>query len=438
MKSGLCILLFAGVTLAPGLRAQSTVQVASVEQAIQLAKEHNPDAHVYEWNSRIAEQELKACRSQFIPTVSAGFSGQQNLELPVTLLPGEIFGMPGQTIEARFGKEFNYSAGITASETLLDFQTIFAVKQAKVNVTASETNTAVYLQKLAEQTTLFYYRTILTRELIGVQEEDLKAAGQLLSLTEEKFNSGLADQYAVNLARINHNRIRMSLLSNRNLYEECMTQFRVLLGVRQDEVLELNENIDLKKFAFPAGESPLQPDLQPYYYQLMVQQADYSVWQARSSYYPRLTINGYFGKQQFQDDFRLSVAGDEWSDKSYWSVNLVVPVFNGMVSHHKIKSAKLARLQAEETFRREQENSVAQDKLLLTEYRNSSLSAETAKESYLLAADNFRLAGQKYEQEVMSLDNYLRVFEDYLSATAVYLNSLSTACTFYATILSRE
>ncbi|MEM6525850.1 MAG: hypothetical protein AAF693_18770, partial [Bacteroidota bacterium] len=63
--------------------------------------------------------------------------------------------------------------------------------------------------------------------------------------------------------------------------------------------------------------------------------------------------------------------------------------------------------------------------------------ASLAKDNFQLYEENQRLTYKKYEEGLVSLDAYLRVFEDYVKAENTFLNNLSKVYSLYSQIIPR-
>ena len=82
-------------------------------------------------------------------------------------------------------------------------------------------------------------------------------------------------------------------------------------------------------------------------------------------------------------------------------------------------------------------NATLDDQQLIADYNISLEYAIFNLETYQLSDENQAMSYQKYEEGLISLDNYLRVFEDYIKAENAYLNSMSKVYTYYSQILPR-
>ena len=146
----------------------------------------------------------------------------------------------------------------------------------------------------------------------------------------------------------------------------------------------------------------------------------------------------YVGEQQFRNDFGLSFGKRAWSGYRYIGVDLTVPLFTGFTNTNRYKSMltqqRVAQLQYEEA----RLQSETADSVLLKNYGHYAQMAKTSRSTFQLYGSNLRLSEQKFKEGVISMEPYLRAFQDYLAAENNYLNNLSQLLQAKATILSRQ
>jgi outer membrane protein TolC len=429
------ILLFLFLTGDRG-SAQS-VFLNTVHDAIEYAFKHNPDLEIYKLNKSKAEYDYKSVKNYRWPTISASFSGVNNISLPVTKIPGEIFGQQGKTIEAEFGQQYDYVTGINISKNILDFQSKFTAKVAKVNVEIAEANKDAYKQKLAEQIALYYYTAIITNKALKVQETDYKTADDVIKIVDQKFDQGIVDQITVNLARMNKFSIKQNIDTYRIILEQCNSNLKILFGVDSETDIVFNEKLKSDESIIPSIDF-IAPDKSLEVLKLQLKQADYKVSQQRSNWYPKLSLNKYFGAQQYRDNFGISFDNNDWSKTSYISLNISIPIFTGFATKNKINSALIEYDISQNTLKQEMLKSKIEDESIRKEFNHSKEAVDAAKDSYLLAKVNADLQFQKFEQGIVSLDKYLDFFDDYLKTEVTYLNLLSDSYNYYSKMLARN
>nr|WP_293294499.1 TolC family protein [Allomuricauda sp.] len=431
------VLNLALVTFAHSQEINDTILLHSIGEAMEYAREHNIEKVIYEYQRGKVKTEHQLSKSYLLPTVTGSFSAQNNLKLATTPVPGELVGQPGELVNVQFGQDYNYNVGITVSQTVLDWQKKMKARTTKVGRDIAEVQLDLFEEKLTEQIALHYYTALIAKRALQLNQKDLEIADSIRILTKEKFDEGLIDKSLLNHASINLNAIEQSLFSNQSTLEESLHQLKSLLGISASYALLLGEDYDYSNQAFSIpNELTKDKNLTVLEYQL--EQSRLKIKDEKSAYYPKLTFNAYFGQQQFQDDFTLSLDGEAWRDYSYLGLNLNVPIFTGLANRSKTKISKIEHDIAQKNLEHEIQQSALRDDLLFREYELSLYTTTSTYDSFMLYSNNLEMAFQKYQQGIMSLDSYFQVFEDYLRAENNYLNALSNVYTYYSTILSRE
>ena len=157
----------------------------------------------------------------------------------------------------------------------------------------------------------------------------------------------------------------------------------------------------------------------------------------KAAFLPKLTATGYFGFQQFDNDFQMSFAKNAWSDYQYIGLGLNWPLFTGFANSNKMKSISTQKRIAEQNYQSAKEQSNINDSLLLDNYTSFNNMTSAAENSFYLYGKNLELSLQKFREGLISIDAYLKTFQDYLAAENVYLNNLSNLLTTKAAIEAR-
>jgi len=409
---------------------------SNVDEIITVALDKNQDLNTYLLQQQKSVIEYKKERNYILPTISGTLSYQNNLALSSTVIPGDAFGQPGETIETQIGEKYNYNAGINLSKTIMDKEARMKAKISEVSTRISQAETEVFKQLLIEQTAFYYYSVLVSKRAVVISKEDLIISDSINKLTINKYNEGLISLSERNQATINRNNVQQSLLSNENIYYQSLTNLKQLLGVGYNYNIELTEDItmfDTNSFSNPV----LNADKNLEVSMLHKEQSELAIKKEKQAYLPKLSLNGYFGKQQWNEHSGFD-SNNDWSNYSFININASIPIFEGFSKKNKLKIAKLDNEIAIQNFQIEQTNATTNDLQLLDEYERNKISLKITHENYKLTKENTDLALLRYEQGLLSLDAYFKLYDDYLSAENVYLNSLSTVFTQYSTILSRQ
>ncbi len=414
-----------------------SMEINSLEEAIALGMERNLTLAVNDLQLKKAEMEVKLAKSNKLPEISGTFSGQKNIELATTLVPGELFGQPGETVATQFGQEYQYNAGISINKSLFDPGNKLQVKTKKQDVAIQNTDNALYKQSLVNQISYSYYAFLIADEAVRLAETDLGVADSILKISESKFAEGFLDLGALNRSKINRNRVLQSLDEALLVYDDSRHNLNIALGIDDKTELQLNETLSLNSLEIQEGDT-LSQNLDLLLYEQYDKRASLNLKQQRAEYLPKFSVNSYIGSQLFQDDFDFSINNADWTPLRYVSLNVSLPIFNGFSIRRKVKIAKIEAEVAELNHKQAQQNLEQEDALLL---KNRDLTASIALsnlKNFQLQKEISDLELSKFNEGIVGLETYLNAFEDYLDAKNAYLNALTRYYQYDAKVYSRS
>ena len=419
-KSALIVALM--LILAGGAKAQYSFY--SLDSVWKFALSQNSDYQIRLLQVEQARQDRRAAQSFLFPTVSAGAGGQDNIDLSVTPVPGELVGQPGETVNLKFGKRYNYTAGLTVDYNVLNWQKIYRSKMAQTNLELMQANRAYYRQDLKEQLGQLYYAALTALKATVIGEHDLAIADTLLQSSEDRFREGTIDALELNQAKINRNTIAQQLETSRQYRDECRSNLKILMGLQASDELMLGESIQAETTsgALPGLVSNTS------YTHIFKLQKDYATIEAKkagSVFLPDLQLKGYWGASQFHDELAFSFKSGDWQANSYVGLSVSIPIFNGLANRSNYRSAKLEQEIAVQNYANEIRKADINDQLLYRQIMSNREIARSGESTFNLSAQNLKLAASKYDEGLISMDAYLKVFDDYLAAESSYLNSLS-------------
>ena len=107
----------------------------SIQQALAYAKANNVQVKNALLNVQAQNETNREITAAALPNITGTGNLMNYLELPVSLLPGEIFGQPaGSYIPVRFGTKYNSTVGIQLQQTLFDGQVFVGLQARKTSV----------------------------------------------------------------------------------------------------------------------------------------------------------------------------------------------------------------------------------------------------------------------------------------------------------------
>ena len=419
------------------LRAQGGGQApvfSSFKSLWDRVRVDNPSQQIYALNTRKAGIDRRTATSELLPNLAAGATGQDNLFLPVTPVPGELVGRPGTTYYVQFGKHYTYSAGFSANQPIFNWTSVFDVKIAAGNVLLNRAQAAYFEQTLKEQAAHYYYAFLVSKASLGVAREDEILADSLVALAQSRLDQGLSDASVLNQARINAEEVRVNLGQSRQLFDQAVDNLRGLLGWGPGDSLFISDTLLLREEP-QVWNITLGPDKNLEVYRRQLQTADLERRQRVAAFFPTLSFNGYYGFQQFQDDWGLAGA---WNNYSYIGLSLNVPLFTGFANTSRWKSAGLSEKISALQYDNARIQSALNDDLLQRQYADYLAMTRASRKGFLLYGENLELSRQKFSEGLMAMDAYLKIFQDYLNAENTYLNNISNLLSTQASILARN
>jgi outer membrane protein TolC len=433
--------LFLAISLLSLNRASAQITFHSLSEVWTAALKDNPTQHIYQLKAAQLTDEYHASQAFLLPQIGGAFSGQDNLKLNVTPVPGELINQPGKTLYVTFGKHYIYNAGINATENLFNWQFVFQSNIARENITLNSLQQRAYQQNLKASAAQYYFSGLIAAAALRIADHDLRLADSIFSTLRDRYTQGLVDLGAVHSAEINVNNVKQNILQSSQLYQQAIQNLKILTGCAAGSTISLDEQLSIDT---PPGETDSATNLFPgpdrnlSIYSSNVRLAELQGKFEKAAFYPTLSVSGFVGSQQFRDDFGLTFNEGAWNDYRYVQLNLNLPIFTGFYNRNKYRSAQaLAHINAEQ-YRNAVEEGKINDSLLVTTYDNYRLLAAASGRNLILYRENVDLSRQRFVEGLISVDAWQKTFEDYLHAENTHLNNLSSLFSAMSSIISRN
>ena len=412
----------------------SQVKIDKLEDLWKIALQNNPNQRVYGLKREQLGYDYKTSESFYYPQASLGFTGQDNLIQSVTPVPGIIFNKPG-TVYLQFGKHYTYGSGLTVTKDLFDWQAMLQSKIAKENIELNNDQQAAYTQTLKTQVGQYYFSALVAKAAVMIAEKDLAVSDSIYTAIKQKFDEGLTDASAVNQALINKNAIQQNILQSNQLLNQAVANVKILAGLPAKTAIDFGE-VAIEKEAEKVGNT-LGEDKTLLPYKASIDISLLQQKEQKAAFLPKLTATGYFGFQEYRDRFEMSFAKNAWTDYQYLGLGLNWPLFTGFANSNKLKSSAVQKKIAEQNYEAAKEQSTTNDFLLIQNLDSYKELVLSSKSSFDLYRKNLELSRQKFKEGLISIDVYLKTFQDYLTAENTYLSNLSNLLTTKASIEAR-
>lgn len=435
-----CLIVFLIFNLQLAVVAQQkvdTIRIDNLDMLWKLAIENNSSQKIYQLKNQQAKADYNTSRSYLLPQISGSFSGQDNIKLASTAVPGELLGQPNTTQYLQFGKQFVYNTGVSISKSLFDWQAKAQSNIAKENIALNTAQQVANEQNLKTQIAQSYYTLLVADKAIEISENDLQISDSILLITQQKFQQGLVDAIAVYQAIVNSNNILLSIAQSKELYKSALANIKILAGMAENTLIYV-KTIDKIESLYMSDIKTVDQDKNVLVYSHNIEIQKWQHEMSKAAFLPKFSINSYWGYQQFRDNFGMDFKSNSWKDYRYIALNMSVPIFTGFANKNKLKSNNIQTEIVNQQYIAAVEQSKINDESLQETIDNYLFITNTSKKSFELYGKNLQLNHQKFKEGLISIDIYYKAFDEYLKSENTYLNNLSTLLYNQAIVNSRK
>lgn len=410
----------------------------TLQECVSHALENNISIKQTQLDALIAEENITTAKANFLPTVSGSASQNYNF--------GSFIGNDGSRIsrDSR-GNSFGVNTGITIFN---GFKNINLYKQSKLGLKTSQLQLDILKDNISLNVVNAYLNILLNKEALKLAKEQVTISQKSLDQVQGFVDAGVrakADllvsqsQLAADSERLVNaqNSVVLSLLSLSQLLQVSKDDFDVenLLIDLTNTVLTYNSTNEILSYALTN-----RPEIKNA--ELNVENAEFNIAIAKSSYYPTLTFGAGLGTSyqhiQGQDDvipiFDNAGTLTELRSNGFakqlennlgynFGFSLSVPIFSGFrndanVNRSKINKERsnLALEQEKQTLTSNIEQAYADAKASLKQYEASKISMTAQEEA-------FKNEQEKYDLGVSTSFELEQVRNRLINAQSSFLNA---------------
>ncbi len=412
-------LLFAGFLM----NAQERL---SLKDAINYALENKADAKKARLSVENSEHQIAEVRSRALPQINATGNLMYNAILQEMAMPGEIVGMPGQTLLVAFGQKWTAIGGVSLTQNLFDYSVFTGLKAAKTTREFYQVNEQLTQEQVIEAVAKSYYQYFITRQKLQTVEQTLDNTVKVQNSVQGLFDNGLAkkvDLDRIKVTVVNLNSTKKQLENAVKLQENSL---KFLIGMQIDNPVILEEEtIEVVPVLLDT------PDVkQLTQYQLLETQKkllEYNKESFVAGYYPTLSLYGNYNYQGLGDTLpfgKTPADGVYWTDYASIGLNLNIPIFTGFSTRSKVRQAQ-NQLDVLEADMKEAELALNFSfENAKTQISNSIITIESQRENVTLAQEVLDNTQNNYINGLASLTDLLEAENALADAKNNYSNAL--------------
>jgi outer membrane protein TolC len=389
MKKTLLILLFSIANIS--LAQQVDQRAFSLEDALNFAYENNTQMINADRDVQAAYAQKWATIASGLPQISAAGSYQDQIKLPVSLLPAEIFGgEAGTYIPVTFGQKMNMSASATLNQKIFDGSYIVGVQAIKTYIDISGNALKKTRQEVKKAVVSAYGNVLLLNESAAIVTKNISNLKENVEEARQLFNQGFVEEEQLEQLQITLSNLESQERNVKRLQSISIQLFNILLGLPLSHQTELLDDLEsLAAQNILTAKDPIDFEISKNVdYQIAVnmkEQKRLELKLERSKYLPTLNAFVNYSTNAFGNEFNFFSSEQNWFDASVFGLNLNVPIFSSFMKRAYTKKARIA-------FDQSQSNLKEAEKKIQLQFEQSKSQFQLAAENYQTSKENLSLA----------------------------------------------
>ncbi|MDP2498846.1 MAG: TolC family protein [Candidatus Palauibacterales bacterium] len=316
---------------------QGTLRL-SVEDAVRRAVTENEQVLMARADAARTRGIVKETRAQSLPDLRLNMGYTRNLQSPVI-----FFNQGGQTQQIQIGDQNEMAASLSFEQPLIDFSLGPARRAARLSQSATAAQVEAARTDVALSTRSTYYRVLLDRELVRVQEQALEQAQARLKQVRSFYEAGTGSEFDVLTAQVEVDNIRPQLIQARNRLELNRNRLKRVVGVPLEREVALTDSLSRPpESEVPPLDSAVEvarqnrADLESQRVRVNLQEANVDAQEGEAL--PALSLSASFSRRASSAD--IIPPERDFSQTAGASLNVSLPLFDGMARAGRVQQAK--------------------------------------------------------------------------------------------------
>lgn len=336
-------LLMAVALMASGIAFSQSTQVITLSEAINYALEHKAEAQKARLDVLRGEAQIAEVKANAYPHVNVTSSTSYNPLLQETVLPGEMFGAPGQQVKVSFGQKWTSSNMVQLSQVLFNQSVFTGLKAARSTQEFYQINAELTEEQIIEKVATAYFQVYQSEEMLNNAQNNLEITNQTIKIIKGLYDAGLARKIDYDRVVVARNNVSAGVKQLENSVDLAENALKFMIG------MPMESDITLPEGSFEPGilaETEYSVDERTEV-KLMNKQLELLEWQKKASeaeYYPTVSLAanyGFLGQGEKMPWWNGEKQGVFWSDMASIGLNINIPIFNGFATKSKIELNKI-------------------------------------------------------------------------------------------------
>jgi outer membrane protein len=396
----------------------------SVKQAVDYGVKNSVAVRNSLIDIKIQKQTNREITAAALPQINASGTFQDFIDIPTSLLPGEIIGQPGTKFPAQFGTKYNATGAIDASQLLFDGQVFIGLQARDAAMQLATKTSEVTAEQIKANIYKIYYQLVVGKKQLTSIDANIDRFDKLLKDTKEIFKQGFVEKLDVDKVQVALNNLSTEKIKIQNQLEAGNAGLKFLMNMPQKDLLiltdtisedQLKENILDEKYEYKDRKE----------FQLLTVASklnDFNLRRYKLSRIPTLAAFASYQKNAQRTTFDLFGKGD-WFTTTLVGIKLSAPIFDGNARRAKIQKAKYEIEKTKNSLEQLEQNIDFDVNSARIKMKSAIATIDNQKQNVTLAEKVYNTTKKKYEsglgsnQEIYTAQTELKVAQtNYYSA----------------------
>lgn len=399
----------------------------TLDEAIQYALENNYDAKNSRLDADINRKRALEIITEGLPQLFAELKYKDNLKLPVSIVPGEFIGQPGQDFEVEFGTKHNVNADFMVTQLIVDGRYFIGLKANRTLTAMGDQQVKLSEIDVKNNVTKAYNAVLVAQEGTTLVQKNLVTLKKLLYEIGELYKNGFSEELDVD-------RIQLQLSNMESTERRALLQLELAKNL-----LKYNMGLDYKmniaatdKLEMLLADHSLNENSEFNFesraeFRLLSMQWNmrgYDAQRIRAGYLPSLNAFAGYGFNAQRQQFDVFDFNQKWFNIAYWGLELQVPIFDSYKKGSVYQQKKLEQEKVKNQIEDFKQSSNLQTSQARTDYKTAKDEFENQKKNLDLAQKIYDKVKIKYAEGVGSSIELAQAETDLTQTQTNYINSM--------------
>ncbi|MDP1765175.1 MAG: TolC family protein [Sediminibacterium sp.] len=422
----LCLAFIAGT-----VTAQTTTRHAfTIQQAVDYARKNNVQVKNALLNIQSQQQTNREITASALPAITGSVGMTDFIKIPISLLPGEIFGQPAGTyIPVQFGTKYNSTANIQLQQMLFDGQVFIALQARSTSIQFQTKNLEVTEEAIKTNIYKIYYQLVLSKTQIDLLDANIARLQKLDHDANELYKNGFAEKLDLDKISVQLSNLQTEKIKALNSISIGYLGLKTLIGMPVKDTLVLVDKISEEQVRedFSNDTAYQYADRKDFQYVSLAKKLnEFNIKRYQLSYIPVLSLTGSYSKNAQRNKFDFFGKGD-WFTTSYVGLNLAIPIFDGFARSARVSRSRIELKATEnqlDNLKLTIDGEVEQSKI---NFKSSLATMSFQKKNMQLAEAVYHQTKKKYEAGTGSNTEITAAQTDLITAQTNYISALYSA-----------